>query len=322
MVARCSICGKPAVAYVEYQRKYYCRDHFIEFIEGKVRRTIKRYRMINKGDRIVATISGGKDSATLLSILVKLGEELRFEVIGLHIDLGIGDYSGESREKAEELAKLLGVPLIIFDVSKELGYSVPEIAMRLRRPTCSVCGIIKRYLYNAFGVELRAKVATGHNADDIMSYALKNFLFQELEQIGKLAPVQEGIPGLAATRIRPLYSVYEKESFLYSLLKRLPFVERECPHARLNSLEFKLKDIINRLEDEWPTLKSGFLSMLAKRSKDYPVKAEKAVPCNVCGLLSSSGRCSFCRLTEKLNGVPMGGVVRRRVRELAGGFSG
>jgi len=315
-VARCSVCSAPAIAYVPYQRRYYCPEHFAEFVERKVRRTVEKYKMLRRGDRVVAMVSGGKDSATLLSTLSGLREEIGFELYAFHIDLGIGDYSVESKRTAVELSRRLGVPLVVFSLREELGYGVPEAAIRLRRPACSVCGIFKRYLYNAVGVELGAKVATGHNADDLAAYSLKNFLFQELEAIGKLGPVQEGVPGLAATRIRPLYTVYEKESFLYTVARDLPFLHRECPHARLDSLDFRLKDMLNRLEEERPSLKLGLLSRLAKRAGDYPRPSGSYTSCESCGLLSSGGKCSFCRLTEKLSGEPLGGWVRKRIREL------
>jgi len=229
-VARCSVCGRPAIARVPYARKAFCPEHYAEFIESKVERTIRRYRMAGKGDLIVAALSGGKDSSTLLSTLARAGEKIGFKVVGFHIDLGIGGYSEASRRTAERLAEAVGVPLVVYSLPEELGEGVPGLARRLRRPPCSVCGTVKRYLYNAAAIESGARaLATGHNADDIAAFALKNFLVQDLEAIRKLAPTTPGIPGLAAARIRPLYTVYEKESFLYVLARQLPFYRRVPP---------------------------------------------------------------------------------------------
>ncbi len=320
MVARCSVCGRPAMAYVPYQRRHYCSTHYAEFVESKVKRTVKRYGLIRPGDRVVAAVSGGKDSATLLSTLAALRREMEFDLVAFHVDLGIGDYSMESRRVVEELAGILDVPLIVFSLQEELDFTVPSASMRLRRPACSICGVVKRYLYNAIGVELEAKVATGHNADDIASLAVKNFLAQELHAIRKLGPATEGIPGLAAPRIRPLYNVYERESFLYVIAKGLPYLHRDCPHARFTSLDFRVKEYLNRLEEEKPSLKLGFLNKLAERISSYPAAEASMERCKYCGLLSSSGVCSFCRLTSRLKGEALGVRVRERIREMIGGL--
>ena len=316
-MARCSVCGKPAIARVPYARRSFCREHYAEFIESKVERAVRKYKMARPGDLVVAAISGGKDRSALLGTLKAVSERIGFEVVAFHIDLGIGDYSKASRKVAEQLARSLGVPLVVYSLEEEIGAGVPQLAFRLRRPPCSVCGAVKRYLYNAAAIEAGARaLATGHNADDIIAFSMKNFLVQDLEAIGKLAPVTPGIPGLAAKRIRPLYTVYEKEAFLYVLARRLPFLHDECPHADLGSLEFNMKRMINKLEEERPSLKLGFLSQLAKRTKDYPKPREDAAPCAACGLISSQGKCSFCRITEKIHGTPLGPVARRRLREM------
>jgi len=316
-VARCSVCGAPAIARVPYQRRYYCARHYAEFIESKVERAMRRYRMVSGGGLVVAAVSGGKDSAALLGVLERLRERLGYRLLAFHVDLGIGEYSVASRRAVERLASQLGVPLAVFSLVEELGYGVPEAAARLRRPPCSVCGTIKRYLYNAVAVEAGAEaLATGHNADDIGAYALKNFLVQDLEAIGKLAPVTPAIPGLAAARIRPLYTVYEKEAFLYALARGLPFHHDECPHARFDTIEFRSKQFLNRLEEERPGFKLNFVSALARRAGDYPRPSTPAAACPSCGLLSSGGECSFCRITRRLLGEPAGARVRRRLREL------
>ncbi|MEB3788992.1 MAG: adenine nucleotide alpha hydrolase family protein [Desulfurococcales archaeon] len=310
-MAKCSICGKPAVVDLRYARRRFCAEHFIEFVERKIERSIKEYKMIGKRDRVIAAISGGKDSATLAGVLDRLRDRIGFELILLHIDLGISEYSRKSREASVQLAHKLGLELVIFDVKEMLGYSIPEMALRLRRRACSVCGIVKRYVMNAAGIELGAdSVATGHNADDIGSYALKEFLFQNLENIGKLVPVSESIDNLAVRKIKPLYTVYEKESFLYSLLRELPYYHEECPHARLDSLDFTIKEFLNKLEEKFPSIKIQYVKMLARKGSNYP-KIVEARSCRHCGLLSLGGECSFCRITRRLRKSPAGPMVRR-----------
>lgn len=314
-MAKCSICGDKAIAYVPYQRRYYCRRHYAEFVESKVARTVERYRLIRRGDRVVAAVSGGKDSVTLLSTLSILRERIGFELVALHIDLGIGEYSSSSRRIVEELARMLDAELIVYDVGKTLGFTIPSASRLTRRPACSVCGAVKRYIYNSVGVELDAKVATGHNADDIIGFAMKNFIMGDLEGLSKLTPIVPGVEGLAAPRIRPLYSVYEKESFLYVLSKGLPYIHRDCPYARFTSLEFQFKEFFNKLEESRPSIKLGFLNSIARRFKAL-VREGPYYACSECGLLSSSSTCTFCRLTRRLTGKPLGRRVRLSVKEL------
>ncbi len=315
-MAKCSVCGKPAVVELKYARKRFCQEHFLEFLERKVERTIKDYKMIASGERVIAAISGGKDSATLAGILSKLSGKLGYELLLLHIDLGIGEYSRNSRAASEELARKLGLELVVFDVREIIGGGIPEIARRVRRTPCSVCGIVKRYVMNAAGIELGAdSIATGHNADDIGSFAIKEFLFQNLENIGKLSPVSPMINGLAVKRIKPLYTVYEKESYLYAFLRGLPFYHEECPHARFDTIEFRAKEFLNRIEESSPSIKLQYVKNLARQVDKYP-KYVKAVPCKHCGLLSQTGECSFCKLTRKYAGKPLGLKVREYFRNL------
>ncbi len=317
-MARCSLCGGQAVAYVRYARKYLCRDHYLEFVEGKVRRALNRYGMVGRGYRVLAAVSGGKDSSTALGALAALRGELGIELVALHIDLGIFDYSERSYDTALRITRDLGVPLIVVSLKDLLGLGIPELSRRGRRPPCSVCGMIKRYVTNAAAVEVEADaVALGHNADDLAVYNLKSFLSQDLEAISKLGPKTPTIEGLAVSRIRPLYLVYEKESYLYSLLKGLPFLHEECPFVDNRQLEVKLKEHVNRLEEERPGLKLQLVTKLAKRLKDYPEPEGEVSRCKYCGLLSSSSVCGFCRLTMKALGEPMGMKIRLYIRSRA-----
>ncbi len=316
-MAKCSICGGPAVAYIRYQKRYLCDQHLVEYVESKIRRAISRYKMIRPGYRVLVPVSGGKDSATVLTALSKLSRELGFEVVALHIDLGIEDYSVKSKEASMKAASKLGVPLIVVSVREITGYTIPELARKARRPVCSVCGLVKRYIINLVAVELEADaVALGHNADDLAVYSMKSFITQDLANISKLGPKTESIQGLAVGRIRPLYEVYEKESYLYALLTGTPFLHEECPNVDFNSMENRLKVHINSLEEEKPGVKITMLRNMAKRIRDYPKPKLPISRCRHCGLLSSGDECSFCRLTRRITGQPLGPRAREVVRSL------
>jgi len=171
---------------------------------NRLEKTINRYRMVKGGDRILAAVSGGKDSAVLLHLLAKAKESLGISLIALHINLGIGSYSENCYRAAVKLAELLGVPIITVDL-EELGIPIPKLIGLTSRNPCSICGTVKRYLMNFAAVSLGASsVATGHNLDDVMHFILKTFLLGDMDQLVKLKPSTEVLGGLAVAKIKPL----------------------------------------------------------------------------------------------------------------------
>lgn len=313
-MAKCSVCGAPAVITLRSQRRSLCSEHLIEYVESRVEKVLRKAR-VRGGSLILAAISGGKDSATMLAALSRLSSRMGFRVIALHIDLGIGEYSRRSREASLSLTKMLDVPLVIIDLKEAIGATIPELARGSRRPVCGVCGLVKRYVINAAAVELGASYAAlGHNADDIAAYALKSFLTQDLEYIAKLGPYTESIEGLAVGRLRPLYEISEKESFVYAVVNKLPFYHEECPNVDPEQLEVQLKEHISRLEQSKPGIRLGLLKRMSKRLSEYPSVEAEAKACRHCGLLASAEECSFCRLTQRVLGKPLGLKLRNYIR--------
>ncbi|HIP57291.1 MAG TPA: TIGR00269 family protein [Ignisphaera aggregans] len=311
--AKCSFCRREAVARIAYAKLLLCEEHYIEYIRNKVRRTILRYNLANRGDKILLAVSGGKDSLTLLDIMYALSQEMRFSVAVLHIDLGIEGYSEQLKHSVESHTQKLGVPLITLSLRDILGVTLPQLSKRSRRPPCSVCGIVKRYLMNACAIESGATaVATGHTADDVIAYAIKSFILQDYSSLSKLVPKTKALQG-AISRIRPLYEVYERETLLYSVLKRLPFHHGMCPYVVRNSLERHVKRFFNQIEELFPSTKISFLRRLAKHAETLtPVETERKSirTCDVCGLIASDHKCSFCKVTESAVGMPLGREVR------------
>ncbi len=313
---KCSICGRKAVAQIRYARLSLCREHFSDYIIRKVKKLVDKYNLFDRDSRILVAVSGGKDSLALLDILYKMfSREKTRNIYALFIDLGIGDYSRKSREVVEKYTRERNIPLIIVDVRELLGVSILELAKKAKRPTCSVCGVVKRYIMNAVAIELNAVVATGHNLDDIAAYIFKEFLQQKLENIKKLAPVVEGINDIAAKKVRPLYEVYEKETLTYVLINKLEYVIDECPFVNRDSLERNIKKYLNELEYKFPGIKIGFIRSFEKKSQCYPSPSGSVNKCRVCGLISSTDVCSYCRLTAKALGKPMGLETRKYIRE-------
>ena len=166
-----------------------CKDCFTEFLHTQVRRAIKSHRMFAADDRILVAVSGGKDSLTLWGILLKLG----YRADALYVDLGIGDYSGRSKQKVQRFTDTVAAAyqskLHVHTVEQEQGAGIRELATLVHRPTCSTCGTMKRYQFNRVAVEQDYDVmATGHNLDDEAARLLGNVLHWQTDYLDKQTP--------------------------------------------------------------------------------------------------------------------------------------
>ena len=156
-------CHQDAVTYVPFSKVPLCKEHFLKNIEYRIRKTIDEFHLIDFKDpneKIMVALSGGKDSASLLTML---NHVLRNKVSleALFIDLGISplNYSYESGIVARDLCERLQVPLHIVNVKQEYGFDIDDIHeigqtyFKHRHDTkfghfrgeCSYCGLIKRY---------------------------------------------------------------------------------------------------------------------------------------------------------------------------------
>ena len=100
---RCRKCGEKAVIYMRQHRLSLCADHFLDWLPDQTERSIRKYEMFSKCDRILVAVSGGKDSLALWDILQRLG----YDTEGVYINLGIAggiQYSSKSQRFSEEFA--------------------------------------------------------------------------------------------------------------------------------------------------------------------------------------------------------------------------
>jgi tRNA(Ile)-lysidine synthase TilS/MesJ len=106
----CARCKNKAEITLEYPKLNLCGHCFAEFYERKVKETVERYHLIEKNDRILVGVSGGKDSGSLLFVLPKVFPD-RY-ISALYLNLGISGYSDECEGKVRELAKMTDTELI------------------------------------------------------------------------------------------------------------------------------------------------------------------------------------------------------------------
>jgi tRNA(Ile)-lysidine synthase TilS/MesJ len=270
----------------------------------KVFKTIEKFKLIEKGDKIFVALSGGKDSASALFALKEFQKTKRmdFELNAFHINLGFSS-SDKVQEIVEKQASLTNIQLFVYNL-KEKEISLEKIAKRTGRPICSVCGVIKRYLINKVPRDLGAtKVATGHHADDFTVFFFKNLLGLNFSWIGKFRPKVESKNEKLLTKIRPLFFVRAKENEDFCKFLNIPFLsESVCPYfsekGKIYEKTKKWYDVIYELDEEFPDFKKKIINSIEKISS-YFYKEEEPKSCKICGEPTSKEICTFCRLTKE-----------------------
>ena len=289
----CKKCGKKAI--IEYPYPM-CNQHFKDYYLQTVQKTIEKYKMFNKEDRILVAVSGGKDSSALVYALYELG----YEFEGLYINLEIPNYSEYSEKAVKELFKLINYKINIIRVS---DYNV-KVKQIHRRPICSVCGIIKRYLMNRFAYENGFTViATAHNLIDEAAFFLMNMNSGQIQYLIKQEPV---LPkeNKFVKKVKPLYFLTERENMIYSIINKLPVYHGSCPNASGNP-QAKWKHILYKIENENPGFIRNFVNFMLKLKRYiyYPEKKEEIFYCKYCGYpTGSKGKiCAFCKIQQYFN---------------------
>ncbi len=197
------------------------RNHAKWFV-SPVLRAIRRYALIEPGERVCVGLSGGKDSVTLLYILSYLRRysRLGFELSALHVRVA---------------AEYDTTPLA--DYCRELEVPYLETALEMLRrdvrpKVCSICARLKR------GAAARAltphgirKLAYGHHADDVAETLLLNIL--QNKKLGSFSP-RVSVEGAPLILIRPM--VYLEERTVAAIHRHLglPHLDMPCPYARHN----------------------------------------------------------------------------------------
>ena len=300
---RCRKCPNKAVLGIPRHHTAFCTTCLTDFVCSQVERAVKETKMFVKTDRVLVAVSGGKDSLSLLDILRKLG----YQADAFYVDLGIGEYSRQSKEKVKRFTETWGVPLHVHELKEDEGAGINELADLVHRPTCSVCGTLKRYHFNRTALELGYNVlATGHNLDDEASRLLGNVLHWQTEYLDKQGPTLPASMEGFAKKVKPLYRLAEREIAAYAIVNKIDYIVEECPNAK-GAKMLLYKDILNRLESESPGTKQTFYwGFLAKQEAEAPTRhsmAEKdrAVlhPCAKCGQPTTAETCTYCNMMAR-----------------------
>lgn len=195
--------------------KKYRRDLWNPFIKA-----VKRYALINEGDKIAVCISGGKDSMLMAKLMqmLKRFSDFPFELVFLVMDPG---YNEINRAKIESNAALLNIPITVFETN------IFAVANSTDKSPCYLCAKMRRGSLYGKAHELGCnKIALGHHFNDVIETTVMAMFYGA--QLQGMMPKLHSQNFEGMELIRPMYCIHEDDIIAWKNHNGLEFLQCAC----------------------------------------------------------------------------------------------
>jgi tRNA 2-thiocytidine biosynthesis protein TtcA len=226
-------------------------------LRGLVGKAIDDFRMIEEGDRVMVCLSGGKDSYTLLDVLLSLQRSapVRFDLVAVNLDQ---KQPGFPRHVLPDYLTALGVP---FHVIEQDTYRVVKRVIPEGRTMCGLCSRLRRGALYRYATENGiTKVALGHHRDDIVETLFLNMFFGG--RMKAMPPKLLSEDGRHIV-IRPMAYVPEREIERYSRARRFPIIPCTLCGSQQQLQRITVKKMLADWEREFPGRTEAIFSSLS-----------------------------------------------------------
>lgn len=301
---KCDYCGSvPVIIHRKHSGQRLCKDCFIQRMQKKVLKDIRKYKLVEKGDKILLGLSGGKDSVMALDILQNLHERGVVELMAVTIDEGIAGYRADGVEIATKIAREMDINHRVVSFKDYIGVTLDELMKNPRSGACTYCGVFRRWILNKVAREEGVtKIATGHNLDDEAQSIVMNYLEGNLDNLTRIGVKSESKDPRFTVKIKPLREVPEREIALYVLTRDLPVHLAGCPYAG-DSFRAEVGQFLKEISLKHPTIMystlRGFERIKPVLKKELSRKSP-LTQCELCGEPAAANLCKACSFLKRI----------------------